>query len=110
MQLDAEDFITNIFWADSRMLIDYEHFGDVVCFDTTYKTNGYGRPFAPFVGINHHKQTLIFGAALLYDETIDSFVWLFETFCEAMSGKMPKTILTDQDKAMSAAIERHYRE
>ena len=42
MQLDAEDFITNIFWADSRMLIDYEHFGDVVCFDTIYKTNGYG--------------------------------------------------------------------
>ena len=37
MQLDANDFITSIFWADGRMLIDYELFGDVVCFDTTYK-------------------------------------------------------------------------
>ena len=27
-------------------------------------------------------------------------------FCEAMSGKMPKTILTDQDKAISDAIEK----
>ena len=55
MQLDAEDFVTNIFWADNRILIDYEHSGDAVCFDTKYKTNGYGRPFAPFIGVNHHK-------------------------------------------------------
>jgi hypothetical protein len=41
---------------------------------------------------------------LLYDETIESFVWLFETFLEAMFGKKPITIFTDQDAAMSAAI------
>ena len=104
MQLDEDDMITNIFWADERAISDYGLFGDVLCFDTTYRTNDYGRPFAPFVGVNHHKQTVIFGAALLYDETIESFKWLFETFLEEMSGKQQKTVLTDQSAAMASAI------
>ncbi|KAK9290232.1 hypothetical protein L1049_008399 [Liquidambar formosana] len=42
--------------------------------------------------------------ALFYDETINSFKWLFETFLDAMSGKQLKTILTDQSTAMAKAI------
>ncbi|KAF7801264.1 protein FAR1-RELATED SEQUENCE 5-like [Senna tora] len=104
IQLDAEDQITNIFWADAEMVVDYVCFGDVVSFDTTYRTNKNCRPFAPFVGFNHHRQTVIFGAALLYDETAESFEWLFKTFLKAMCGKKPKTIFTDQDAAMAKAI------
>ena len=73
-------------------------------FDTTYRTNQYGQPFAPLIRVNHHKQTIIFGAALLYDKTIESFKWLFKTFLSAMSGKQPKTILKDQFAAMAKAI------
>ncbi|RID47535.1 hypothetical protein BRARA_I04121 [Brassica rapa] len=105
-----DDMITNIFWVDDRSISDYNLFGDVVCFDTTYKTNEYDRPFAPFVGVNHHKQTVVFGAALLYDETTESFKWLFETFLGAMSGKQPKTILTDQSAAMANAIVKVFPE
>ena len=54
-----------------------------------------------FVGFNHHRESAMFGAALLYDETIQ---WLFEAFFEAMSGKKPNTIFTDQDLAMAKAI------
>ncbi|XP_056862279.1 protein FAR1-RELATED SEQUENCE 5-like [Raphanus sativus] len=104
MQLDEDDMITNILWADDRSISDYNLFGDVVCFDTTYKTNDYDRPFAPFVGVNHYKQVVVFGDALLYDETTESFKWLFETFLGAMSGKQPKTIITDQSAAMANAI------
>ena len=104
IQLDADDLITNIFWANSNMRSDYEYFGDVVCFDTTYRKNNEGRPIALFVGVNHHKQTIIFGAALLYDETALTFEWLFETFTTAMSHKKPTTILTDQDAAMAKAL------
>lgn len=103
-QLDAEDQITNIFWADAKMLVDYSDFGDVVCFDTTYKLIKDGRPFSPFIGVNHHKQMVIFGGALLYDNTVESFKWLFQTFIEVMSGKKPKTILTDQDAVLAEAI------
>ncbi|KAG0478127.1 hypothetical protein HPP92_012846 [Vanilla planifolia] len=104
IQLDEDDKLTNVFWADERSLIDFNCFGDVVCLDTTYKINGYGRPFAPFLGVNHHKQTVIFGAALLYDESDESFRWLFETFKLAMRGKQPKTIVTDQSITISNAV------
>ena len=35
IQVDLDNLITNIFWADGRMKLDYEYFGEVVCFDTT---------------------------------------------------------------------------
>ena len=67
------------------MIIDYNHFGDVIKFDTTCSTNRDARPLEVFLGLNRHKETIVFGGALLYDETIESFVWLFETFLETMS-------------------------
>ncbi|XP_075633637.1 protein FAR1-RELATED SEQUENCE 5-like [Castanea sativa] len=103
-RVDLDDLITNIFWADGGMKLDYEYFGDVVCFDTTYKKNREGRLFALFVGVNHHKQTIIFGAALLYDETSETFMWLFDSFQKTMFGKKPQTILTNQDAAIAKAL------
>lgn len=104
VQLDMDEQITNIFWADSKMMIDYSHFGDVVYFDTTYRTNQLCRPLTAFIGVNHHKEMLVFGAALLYDEAPESFHWLFQTFMQAMSGRKPRTILTVQDMAIAKAI------
>ncbi|KAL8142649.1 hypothetical protein V2J09_015681 [Rumex salicifolius] len=98
IQVDEDNLITNIFWADSTMIANVEDFGNVVCFDTTYRKHEDGRPVALFVG------TTIFGVALLYDETADSFAWLFETFFRAMGEKLLKTILTDQDAAMAKAL------
>ncbi|XP_075103764.1 protein FAR1-RELATED SEQUENCE 5-like [Nicotiana tabacum] len=86
------------------MIIDYDTFGDVLSFDTTYQMNREHIPLASFIGLNNHRKMVIFGGALMYDETADSFQWLFETFLRAMSGKNPKTILIDQDVAMSKAI------
>lgn len=103
-QLDSDDQITNIFWTDAKMIVDYGDFGDVVCFDCSYRFYTDSRPFAPFLGINNHKQMVIFGAAFLYDETIESFKWLFKVFLEAMSGRNPKTILIDQDDIITEAI------
>ena len=52
LQLDVEEQITNIFWADAKMPIYYAHFGDVVTFDTTFGTNKEYMPFSVFVGFN----------------------------------------------------------
>jgi hypothetical protein len=84
--------------------MDYKCFGDVVSFDTTFQTNKFKMPFAPILGTNHHKQTIIFGCALIFNGTIPSFVWLFESFLKAMSGKHPSTVFTDQDAAMATTI------
>ncbi|XP_062197292.1 protein FAR1-RELATED SEQUENCE 9-like [Phragmites australis] len=45
------------------------------------------------------------GCAFLRDEKTPSFVWLFQTFLEAMKGKALLNIITDQDAAMRSAIE-----
>ncbi|CAI9095514.1 OLC1v1031489C1 [Oldenlandia corymbosa var. corymbosa] len=104
IQVDIDDLVTNIFWSDAKMRNDYSDFGDVICFDTTYRKNREGRPLALFVGTNHHKQITVFGVALLYDETTETFKWLFDTFARAMSWKKPTTILTDQDKEIADAL------
>ena len=81
--MDNEELITNIFWVDAKMIINYAHFGDGFGFDTTFGTNKEFRPLAMFIGFNHHREMVIFGAALLYDETAESFKWLFESFLNA---------------------------
>ncbi|GAU51399.1 hypothetical protein TSUD_413180 [Trifolium subterraneum] len=103
-KMDNEDQITNVFWADASMLIDYECFGDVISLDSTYCTNTSYRPLAVFSGFNHHRKAVIFGAALLYDETTESYKWLLETFLEAHKQKMPQTVFTDQAQAMAKAL------
>ncbi|KAL4394934.1 hypothetical protein AHAS_Ahas02G0201600 [Arachis hypogaea] len=60
--------IRNVFWADAR-----EYFGDVVMFDTTYKTNRYDMPFGSFVGVNHHGMSTLLGCALLWNEDTHMF-------------------------------------
>jgi len=76
----------------------------VVSLDSTYCTNSSHRPLAIFSGFNHHRSAVIFGAALLYDETAESYKWLFETFLEAHQQKMPQTVFTDQAQAMANAL------
>jgi hypothetical protein len=65
-----------------------------VTFDTTYRTNEYNMPLSVFVGVNHHLQSMVFICALIKDESVESFVWIFETFLKCMKGKHPTIILT----------------
>jgi hypothetical protein len=94
----------NFFWVDSRARLEYAKFGDAVTFDTTYRTNMYKMPFAIFTGVNNHHQSILLGCALLENETESTFVWLFEHWLQAMVGKAPISIITDQDRAMRPAI------
>ena len=57
------------------------------------------------MGINHHRNNILFRCALLVKETIKSLIWLFGTFLTAMGGKQPISIFTDQDQAMTNAIK-----
>ncbi|XP_021764581.1 protein FAR1-RELATED SEQUENCE 5-like [Chenopodium quinoa] len=104
VKFDKEGRICNIFWRDSMMLEDYRIYGDVLVFDTTYRTNIYNLICAPFVGINNHWHNCMFACAFIGDETTDSFVWLLQTFFKAMEDRKPTSIFTDQDQAMENAI------
>ncbi|XP_035549763.1 protein FAR1-RELATED SEQUENCE 5-like [Juglans regia] len=61
-------------------------------------------PFAPFVGVNHHGQSILLGAGLISSEDTGTFTWLFQTWLQCMDGIAPKAIITDQDRAMKNAI------
>ena len=61
MDLDDESRLRNVFWADARSRAAYKYFGDVVTFDMMYLTNIYKMSFAPFVGVNHHGQLILWG-------------------------------------------------
>ncbi|RYR59688.1 hypothetical protein Ahy_A05g025611 [Arachis hypogaea] len=69
---DANKFRSAL-WVDARCRTLYEYYGDVVSFDTTYRRNMQGLPFASLVGVNHHGKSTLLGCALLGSENIPSF-------------------------------------
>ncbi|XP_057430023.1 protein FAR-RED IMPAIRED RESPONSE 1-like [Lotus japonicus] len=105
IDLDDNLCVRNVFWADARSREMCKYFGDVVSFDTTYLTNKYDMPFAPFVSVNHHGQSVLLGCGLISSEDTNTFAWLFETWKRCMFGIPPQGIITDQCKAMKKAIE-----
>ncbi|XP_020267021.1 protein FAR1-RELATED SEQUENCE 5-like [Asparagus officinalis] len=104
IEVDSSGQMRSVFWADGRSRASYLQFSDVIVFDVTYRTNKFGLPFAPFTGVNHHRQSTLLGCALLADEQEDTFVWLFEEWLKCMHGIEPGAIITDQDRAMCNAI------
>ena len=106
IKLDEDDRVENIYWIDGPARRAYKYYSDCISFDTTYLTNIYKMPCAPFIGINNHGQSIQFGCGFMRTEVTDSFVWLFETFLEAMGGVAPAHIITDQDFAMRNGIDR----
>nr|GEW21433.1 protein FAR1-related sequence 5-like [Tanacetum cinerariifolium] len=89
--------------ADDTMKCNYAVFGDVVSFDATFRTNKYDFIFVPFTGIDHNQKCVTFGAALLSDETEDSYRWMLKAFLKVHQ-KQPTLALTDQDVALRNAV------
>ncbi|KAM3409721.1 hypothetical protein ACQJBY_002157 [Aegilops geniculata] len=108
VQVDDESRIRTFMWTNGRSKKQYHHFGDVVTFDTTFKTNLYDMPFGIFVGVNNHFQSVLYAGVLMRDETVDTLKWIFDEFVKMMGGKRPITIVTDQARAMEVAIEDVY--
>ncbi|CAL2278953.1 unnamed protein product [Prunus armeniaca] len=98
---DGDNRFSRCFWADATSRRAYGFYGDVVVFDTTFNTNIYDLTFAPMLGVNNHGQTIVLACAFLSKETTELFIWMFEEFKKVMPGGEPKTIITDQDAAMS---------
>nr|XP_020159153.1 protein FAR1-RELATED SEQUENCE 5-like [Aegilops tauschii subsp. strangulata] len=105
VKYDEEDRVVNIFWVDGSARKAYaEAYHDCISFDTTYMTNMYNMPFAPFIGINRHGQSFMLGCAFVRQELASSFDWVFGAFLEAMDDKPPDNFITDQDGAMRQSI------
>ncbi|KAL2899597.1 Protein FAR1-RELATED SEQUENCE 5, partial [Bienertia sinuspersici] len=103
-RLNDDERLKDVMWVNSRSRAAYIEFGDVLCFDSTYLTNRYLLPFANFMGVNHHGQSVLLGCALISHEDAEMFEWVFTNWISCMGGKAPSGILTNQDAAMKKAI------
>ncbi|XP_016185281.1 protein FAR1-RELATED SEQUENCE 4-like [Arachis ipaensis] len=108
--LTKDNMLANMFWADGGSRVDYQYFGDVLAFDSTYKKNKYQRPMVIFSCVNNHKQTTIFGFGLVLDESVGSYKWLLENLLEVMRNKKPSDVITDGCDSMKAAIKSIFPE
>ncbi|KAK9071755.1 hypothetical protein SSX86_008184 [Deinandra increscens subsp. villosa] len=101
---DDDNCLRGLFWADELGKKNYHIFGDVMSFDATYRSNKYSMVFVPFTGIDNHCCNVTFCGALLGSETTEAYVWLLKCFLKAFF-KQPKVVVTDQDPAMTKAID-----
>ncbi|XP_074301208.1 protein FAR1-RELATED SEQUENCE 5-like [Silene latifolia] len=103
-QVDEDNCLAKIFWANAQARMNYYLFGDTTTFDPTYSTNKYHMAFTPLTGVDNHKKSVTFAAALVNHEYDGSFIWVFKKFLDCMSNKEPQCILTDQDPAIKLGI------
>ncbi|CAM8935549.1 unnamed protein product [Rhodiola kirilowii] len=105
VQNEDDQSTGNIFWADATSRLNYNYFGDAVKLDMSYRTNRHTVPLAYFSGINHHGQPVLLGCALLFSESESDFVWLFQAWLRAMSGRYPVSITTEPDRFVQMAVQ-----
>lgn len=79
--------LKGIFWADETYKLNYEAFGDVVSFDSTFNYNKYNMVFVPFTGIDNHHKCVIFAAALLSKEDIPHYSFVAQSIYIYLSSR-----------------------
>ncbi|KAK9706932.1 hypothetical protein RND81_07G161700 [Saponaria officinalis] len=108
-EVDVDNSLVRAVWADGTSRRNHSVFGDAVSFDPTYSTNKYSMVFTPFTGVDNHRRSVTFCGALLSRENEESFTWLFRRFLEAMGGKEPHYIITDQDPGIIASVANVFK-
>jgi hypothetical protein len=71
--VNADGTLQHLFWCDGVSRMDYLVFDDVLAFDATYRKIKYSTSLVIFSGVNHHNQSVIFGSAIVGDETEDAY-------------------------------------
>lgn len=102
--VDDNDKLEHIAWSYGNSVNAYTMFGDVVHFDTSYRSITYGMLFGAWFGIDSNGRMIIFGCVLLQDEAPRSFAWALQSFVRFMRGRSPQTILTDLDPGLRDAV------
>ncbi|CAO2035449.1 unnamed protein product [Urochloa humidicola] len=102
--MDDEGRLKNVCWVDARSRVAYQHFCDVICFDTVYLTYQFVIPLVAFLGINHHGQFVLLGCGLLGDESPETFAWLFKKWLKCMNDKAPEAIITTHSRPVVKAV------
>ncbi|CAH1450154.1 unnamed protein product [Lactuca virosa] len=101
---DESGKVENFSWAYGDSIRAFSVFGDVVTFETTYRSITYNMLLGVWFGIDNQGKAFLLGCALLQDETSQSFSWAIQTFIQFLRGSHPQTIVTDIDSGLRDAI------
>ena len=58
LQVDSNCRVRPLLWTSGQS-VQYQYFGDVIIFDTTYRSDVYGMSFGLFVGVNNNFETIV---------------------------------------------------
>lgn len=101
---DENNKVENIAWSYGNLIDLYPVYGDVVTFDTTFRSITYGLLLGVWFGIDNNGKEIFIGCVLLQDESSQSFTWALQFLIRFMRGQHPQTILTDIDSSLRDAI------
>ena len=77
-------------------MVNYsKKFLDMVIVDATYKRNRFNMPLVNVVGVNNYGRTILLAFALLDDEKMDSYDWLFKNLKDIWR-KEPDYFISDE--------------
>lgn len=76
--VDGNEKVENIAWSYGDSARAFTIFGDVITFDTTYRSITYGLLLGIWFGMDSHGKTIVFGCVLLQDESVNSFAWALQ--------------------------------
>lgn len=110
IKLDVKSHIKSFFFRDGRTKMDFDLFGDLFVFDTTFNINKWGMLITLFVGINNNSKNIVFRVGFVPKDDNKSMIWLFNTFRKSMENKYPEYFLTDQLAAIAFGLHAVYPE
>ncbi|XP_057803265.1 protein FAR1-RELATED SEQUENCE 5-like [Salvia miltiorrhiza] len=107
--VDEDNKLCRIIWANEMSVKNFSLFGDAVSFDATYNRNRYKLIFTPFTGKDNHGKCVSFGAALISHEDTESYAWVLDRFDKIM-GNAPRILITNQDPGLKKAVASCWKE
>jgi len=107
LETDQQNSFKRCLFVSSTMLQYSQSFLDIVLIDATYKKNRFSLPlvniigfflffsFVIILGINNYGHNIMLAFALLQDETLESYQWLFYNL-KTIWKKNPLNIISDE--------------
>lgn len=75
---DENEKVENIAWSYGNSVRAFTVFGDVVSFDSSYRSITYGLVLGVWFGIDNHGKEILLGCVLLQDESSHSLSWALQ--------------------------------
>ena len=99
--------IKKLIFATPEMMNRYKLYGHIMLIDSTYRVNHYNIPLIVYSGVDSGGHNIIFGLAVVNDETEETHQWCFSQFFN-IHEKFPQLCITDQDLSLMAVLNKKY--